>query len=445
MRLFILLCLFALFAAPACAQSVIRDAEIESDLRAIATPIFDAAGLNPSQVRIILINDDTVNAFVAEGQNLFLYSGLILEAKNVSELGGVVAHEAGHMAGGHLIRMRDAYERASIENMVASLAGIAIGVGAGDANAGLATAVGGGQYAMRSMLRHSRTLESSADQSGMATLERAGLSSQGMADFLQNLAGQEALPEMQRSPYVLTHPLSRDRLDAVNSFLTHSKNNNKTWPADWENKFHRMQAKLLAFTQPARAERLYATQSNSDAFYATAIAAYRQGRIPEALDKINVMLKTDADNPYLYELRGQILFEQGRIPDAITAYQKSVDLQPRSGLLHLALAQAMLQRQNAPTADAIDHLLKAQAYGERDTSLVYRWLAVAYGRAGQEGKAKLALAEEALLKRDANFAITQSKQAEILLAGDPAAQQRARDLNAAAERLKEKKKKDKDK
>ena len=430
------------FCAAARAQGIIRDAEIESDLREMATPIFNAAGLNAEQVRIILIGDDQVNAFVAGGQNLFLYSGLILETTDIGQLIGVIAHESGHMAGGHLVRMRGMAERASVESIVATLAGIAVGVGAGDSSAGMATALGGGEFARRSMLSHSRVLESSADQSGMATLERAGYSVQGMADFLEHLSGEEVLPEMQRSAYVMTHPLSRERLQAVESFAAKSRTLEKPWPSAWQENFKRIQAKILAFKSPQRALQKYVGDNSVAGQYARSIAAYRTGKIPEALALLDTLDKAEPQNAFFAELRGQILFEQGRIPEAVTAYRRASQLAPRQGLIHLSLAQALLQNETQAPDEALTHLNAARDNGEKDTPSVYRFMAIAYGRQGKEGQAKLALAEEALLKRDYNFAISQAAAAEKMLPADPAAKQRARDIEDSAQRGQVKKKED---
>lgn len=427
-----LLCCVAMGAK---AQNLIRDAEIEQELRVISEPIFSAAGLNPSQVRIVVINDDLVNAFVAGGQNLFLYSGLLLDARNVGELAGVIAHESGHMAGGHLVRMRGIAERASIESIIATALGVAVGVGSSDAQAGVATAMGGSEYVRRSMLRHSRVLESSADQAGMAALSRAGYSLQGTADFLERLSSQEVLPEMQRSPYVLTHPLSRERMQTVQRYVdNHPKG--KDFPEAWEEKFRRIKAKILAFTAAPRALREYAGDESVSGRYARAIALYRTGTITEALDLIAGLEKTEPKNPYFPELRGQILFEQGRIAESIKAYRHSITLQPRAGLVHLSLAQALLQDEKQVPTEALKHLQLAREHGEGDTSQVYRGLAIAYGRMGREGMAKLSLAEEALLKHDRGFAIDQAKRAEALLQNDPTSLQRARDIQSAALRIK---------
>jgi predicted Zn-dependent protease len=436
-----LLCLGGFLSiTPAHAQNIIRDAEIESSLRTISTPIFNASGLNPAQVRIVVINEDVINAFVAGGQNLFLYTGLILEAENVGELAGVIAHESGHMAGGHLVRMRGAAERASVEAILATVLGVAVGVGAGDSQVGVATVLGGSEYANRSLLRHSRVLESSADQAGLAALQRTGYSAKGMASFLERLSAQEVLPEMQRSGYVLTHPLSRERMQTVESFVANHPNA-KPFPAAWQDQFKRLQAKILAFTQPQQALRKYASDPSVAGKYATAIANYRTGKINEALTLLSGLEKSEPNNAWFKELRGQILFEQGRIPEAITAYRSATVLAPKAGLVHLALAQALLQDESKVPQEALTQLTLARDNGEEDSQQLYRWFAVAYGRQGKEGLAKLNLAEEALLKQDYQFALDQANRAEKLLDADPAAKQRARDIQSRAFRLQKDKKK----
>src|SRR5690606_9838929 len=208
-------------------------------------------------------------------------------------------------------------------------------------------------------LKHSRTLESSADQAALSTLSQLGYSSRPMADSLSRLSAQEVLPGLQRSPYVLTHPLSRDRLNTVENYVSRSATRDAKYPEAWEQKFQRMRAKILAFTAPSRAQREYASQSNAQAFYATAIADYRQGDITGALQKITTMQKTAPDDPYLYDLKGQILFEQGRIGESIAAYQKAVSLAPKNGLLNLTLAKVLLQK-NGAEKDALKYLTVAR-------------------------------------------------------------------------------------
>jgi predicted Zn-dependent protease len=433
---------WAMLTSAVQAQPVIRDAETESALRQIADPIFTAAGLNAKSVRIVLINEDTINAFVAGGQNLFLYTGLIQKADHVGELAGVIAHEAGHIAGGHLIRMRGEMEQASVESILATLAGVAVGVGSGDAQAGIGIGMGGSELARRRLLRHSRAFESAADQAALTTLRDLGYSAQGMADFMEKLMAEQALPELQRSGYLLTHPLSRNRLQTIQADITSSRRPVKTWPAAWEDDFIRLKAKILGFTRPSHALSLYQSKNDFNSRYGTAIAQYRMGKIAEALTILSDLKKQEPQNGFLDELRGQILFEQGRIGDAISAYRAALKLQPDQPLIKLALAQALLQRDQAQTSDeAIRLLQSARDTGEQRTPLVYRWLAVAYGRGGQNGMAKLALAEEALLKRDLSLAVQQATLAKQQLPKTAStARQRAEDILQQANRLKDQKK-----
>jgi predicted Zn-dependent protease len=335
------------------------------------------------------------------------------------------------MAGGHLIRMQSMMAHASAESILATVLGVAVGVGAGDAQAGIATAMGGNELASRLMLSHTRVMESSADQSGMASLSRLGYSAQGMADFLGRLSQDEVLPEMQRSQYVLTHPLSRERMQSVESYVQ-SHPGRKEFPAEWQDDFNRLRAKIMAFTDPDRALNEYAKDNSIAGRYARAIALYRNSKINDALKALDALQAEEPTNGYFYDLRGQILFEQSRIAEAITAWRRASELEPKEGLIHLSLAQALLQDEKRNPDEALRHLILARDGSEQDTSQLYRWMAVAYGREGKEGLAKLSLAEEALRKGDSGFAIDQAKRAEKLLANDPASLQRAKDIQSAA-------------
>jgi predicted Zn-dependent protease len=386
-------------------------------------------------VRIVVLDNSTLNAFVAGGQNIFLYTGLIIDTRNVGELLGVIAHETGHITGGHLIRTRQNMENASVESIIGALAGVAAGVAASDAGAGIVGISAGQQMVMEKMMRNSRTYESSADQAGLSFMESAGYSSQGTADFLQRLAAEEMLPELQRSKYMLTHPLSQQRLETVENFVSHSRNSKKGFPVAYQMAHARIKAKILGFTLPQRALRDYKDKTDVPSRYGYAIGLYRTGKITEALAILADLQKANPSDPYLQELQGQILFENGRINESIPFYQRAIAAMPQAGLIRIALAHAYLESRNPNDASkAIDQLNQAKQTESR-TPMLFRLLAMAYGRLGREGQAKLALAEEALLKQDNGFAIQQAMTAEkILPTSDKSGRLRARDIITLAQR-----------
>lgn len=439
MRIIKTLCLVFLLAAvasPVFAQGVIRDTEIESDLRQMATPIWQQAGLRPDNVRIVILQDSSLNAFVAGGQNIFIYTGLILDTKQIGELLGVIAHETGHITGGHLIRTRQNMENASIESILGGLAGVAAGVAAGDAGAGMAAITASQQMTMNRMLRNSRTYESSADQAGLSFLNGAGYSAQGTADFLERLAGEEVLPEIQQSQYMLTHPLSSQRLDTVKAFVARSPYSDKPFPDSYVMMHARIKAKILAFMSPSQALRQFDGQTDFASRYGYAIALYRTGKVDDALTRLAALQKENPQDGYVQEMRGQILFENGRIDESIKAYQSALALLPKADLIRIALAQGYLESRDPQGAFKAIDLLNVAKRTENRTPMLFRQLAVAYGRSGQEAMAKLSLAEEALLKGDKSFAIGQAEAARRQLPSSAGpARQRAQDIIQQAQNI----------
>jgi len=416
--------------------SFIRDAEIENGIRTMATPIFVAAGIDPDSVQIAIINEAQVNAFVAGGQNLFLYTGLLRRTENASELIGVIAHETGHIAGGHLIRGHDAMAEASVEAIVAMVLGVGAAVLSGNTNAGIATALSGQEFARRSLLAFSRGQESAADQAALSYLDNVGWSAAGMAAFLDKLADQELMPADRRVEYIRTHPLTRDRVEAVQRALDRSPNRNHPVPEAFEQLHRRIRAKLDGFIQPAAALRRYSPNDpDLVARYARAIALYRQGTIKEALPAIDNLIAAEPNNPFFHELKGQVLLENRRVSDAIAPYRRAVELLPRSGLLRLSLAQAYLESGQPGLVDAAARELDAARHQESRSSHLWRLMAEAWGRKGNQGMTAYALAEEALARGDPRLALAQSTRAERMLPKGSPGWLRSQDIKAVAESM----------
>ena len=402
--------------------SFIRDAEIENTIRAYSTPLFQAAGLDPNAVSIHILVDPTLNAFVTGGQNLFLHTGLLLRAENASQVIGVIAHETGHMAGGHVVRMQGELGTASTEAIVAMLLGAAVGATSGRGDVGSALAMGGQSMVERDILAYSRENEAAADQAGLKFLDATHQSARGMLEFMEILGDQELLVTTEQDPYVRTHPLTRDRVVFIQDWVEHSKWSDQPIRPEYAEMFQRMQAKLYAFLEPPmRTLRRYrANDTSIAARYARAIAYYRKPDLTKALPLIDGLIAERPDDPYFPELKGQMLFENARGGEAVAPYRRAAQLLPGSALIRIELGQVEVE-QNDPSLlkDAVTNL-SAGVTSEPGNPDGWRLLGIAYGRAGNEGMASYALAEEALLegrRADANYLAVKAER--LLPRGGP--------------------------
>lgn len=423
--------LTCIFSAPAHAQNIIRDSEIESYISEWFAPVFKVNNMSPAQVKIILVENDDVNAFVAGGSNIFFYTGLIQKTENPDELIGVMAHELGHISGGHLVRGREAMKQASYESILGTIIGIGTAVATGKAGAAGAGSIAGSSMATRRFLSKTRTFESSADQAAITSMKRADMNPKGLLSFMEKLEGQELLPSSQQSEYVRSHPLTRNRINSIKSGVDKSGNQDKQLPAKWVNQHARMKAKLMGYIHPEQVAWSYDDKDQSiNANYARAVAYYREDKIEQALSSINGLINKEASNPYFYELKGQMLVEFGRVKQGIAPLQKAVNLRPKDGLMRTALAHAQIEstQNNGKILNQAIQNLKIAAREEPRSTRVHRLLATAYGRQKNDAYARLHLAEEALLQNKKDYATQQAKIALKSLPLNSSAAIRANDI-----------------
>ncbi len=397
--------------------SIIRDAEIETTIRAYATPIFTAAGLDPRAVHVYLLQSDQINAFVAGGMNLFIYTGLLIKTQRPNQLVGVMAHETGHIAGGHLARAQEALSGATIESIIGMVLG-GIAAVASRGAAGPAVLAGPGM-AQASLLQYTRTMEASADAAAMTFLDRTHQSARGLLEFFGILRKQEFALFGQVNPYLLNHPLTSDRIANVQEHITHSPYSNVPDPPSWIEAHKRMVAKLVGYLLPLdRVLQLYPQTDNSlYSRYARAIAYFRIGQLQTALPIMDSLIAEHPNDPYFQEQKGQILYENGRGGEALSYYGKALALAPDQPLIRMELAQVQIE-QNDPSLvkPAIEEMNQVVRDEPRNPS-AWRLLGIAYGRDGQMGQAALALAESAAdagnvaeARRQANQALDQLPQ-----------------------------------
>lgn len=420
-------------AAPAQAQTIIRDTEIEEMMAEWFAPIFKASGKDPSQVDIILVQNNDVNAFVAGGANIFFYTGLLQKTEDPGEVIAVMAHELGHIEGGHLIRAREALENASYESIIGLIVGAAAGLASGDAGATATLSTGASSVAQRRFLSEARKYESGADQAAIKSMTAAGINPSGMQSFLEKLSDQELAPASQQSEYVRTHPLTSDRIEAVRARVRETPLRTQPLPQNWINQHARMKAKLLGYLQPEQVVWVYDDQDPSvEARYARAVAAYRQGEPGKALSLVDALIDAEPENPYFHELKGQMLVDFSRVAEGVPPYKKALELKGDSALIRIALAHALIESPGADKAaleEAIAQLKQAEIK-EKRTPRLHRLLATAYGRLGNEPLTKLHQAEEALLQRRLPDAKTHADFAAANLKEGSAGWLRAQDILA---------------
>ena len=422
--------------------SFIRDAEIENTITVYAAPLFQAAGLEPSAVKIYIVKDRALNAFVAGGQKLFVNTGLLMNSPDPSMVIGVIAHEAGHISGGHLSRTHEAMRNASAKAILGTILGGIAAVGSGRGELGGAIVAGGREMAKRSFLMYSRTQESAADQAAVKFLENTGQSARGLSRLLAALADQELIGARHQDPYVRTHPITRDRILFIESHLARSRYSNAPAHPRLLAMHRRMVAKLRGFTEPtARTLRRYKeTDRSVEARYARAVAYSRRPDLERALPLIAGLIAEHPGDPYFHEFRGQILFEGGRTSEALASYTMAAQLNPDSPLILQGLAQVQLELDDPALLDGAIANLRAALHHGAASPFAWRQLAIAHGRNGQMGESALAMAEEAMLKNDPAAARHYAQRAEKMLASGSAGWLHAVDILEATKKEKKKKK-----
>ncbi|MDB5448853.1 MAG: hypothetical protein JWQ97_4170 [Phenylobacterium sp.] len=373
-------------------ETLIRDTEIEDILHRDADPILRAAGIEPKTVQIQLIGSKDLNAFAAP-RIMGVNTGLIMQTKTPNELQGVMAHETGHLAAGHNVRsgeMNQAGMRPFLLTMGLGL--LAAVAGSGEAAAGLMGSAG--YFGTLGAFGYSREQEGRADQAGATLLEKANLSGKGLADFFDNFRYQEVFEEARRYKYFRTHPLSSDRIDALKSRVEAQPHYRQVDGPAALAEHEIMKAKLDAFLNPQTAMVKYAeTDRSYPARYARAIAYYQMKEPDKALKLIDALLQEQPDNPYLWELKGQVLFEFGRAPEAEQPQRRSVTLRPGAPLLHINLGQTLIALDDKAKVDEGIGELKRALTLEDDNAEAWRLLAQGYDKRGDEGMARLATAE----------------------------------------------------
>ena len=392
--------------------SVLRDTETEALFRDASRPLIEAAKLDPNSVKVVLLNDPEINAFVATGQTVYIQSGLIEAADNVNQLQGVIAHELGHVAGGHSIRIQEG-ERSATGITIATLVlgALAIAAGAGDAGMGIMAA--GQQAALGSFLSFTRAQESSADQAGAKYLSTAGITGKGLLDFFGKLQNQEyRLAIYDKDSYARTHPLSSERIQALTMVFHNDPAWNHPVDAALDARFQRVKAKLFGFLNPARAVAKYPESDQSvPAHYARAYAYHMGGYPDKAVAEADALLATGPHDPYFLELKGQILLESGKPKDAIPPLREATQRSGDAPMIAAMLGHALVATEDPKNFAEAKQVLKAAVGRDNQDPFAWYQLGVIYDREGDDARASLATAERSNLEGNPKLAYASAQMA----------------------------------
>jgi predicted Zn-dependent protease len=374
---------------------LLRDTETERLLKSYEDPLAKADGLDPAAVKVYLVNDMTVNAFVAEGQNIFIQTGMIMFAKTPNELIGVMAHESGHIKAGHLSRDSDAVAKASIPMILSMIAGIAAMI-AGAGQAGMAILMAGQQVAQAQFMAFSRVQEGTADQIAIKALNATHQSPQGLLDTFRRFAAEEAMSAYKIDPFAASHPVGQDRVALLETLVDASPYKDvKDSPAA-VHAFNMMKAKLAGYILPPKEvfNRYPLSDKSEEARYARAMVYSRVPNLKAALAEINGLIKDEPNNPYFYEVLGQIYVNMAKPELGIPAFQKSVDLLPDAPQLRVGLAAAQLATENVAYAKPALANLRAALLVENDDAFSWYETAQAYSDLNNQPMADLSTAEQ---------------------------------------------------
>lgn len=408
-----LVLLASLFASAAMAQEIrlISDEETEDFLAQIIKPLFQAAGVAFNRNDIYIVEDNSLNAFVADGNRLFVHTGTIISADSPEELAGVLAHETGHIQGGHILRQKLKSQSLQEVSLASAILAGAAAVASGRSDVAMAAMLGSQSSILTNFTRYRTEEERSADEAAISLLSKTGQTPNGMLTFMKRIAAQYRLQGMEEMPYFRTHPITQERI----AFFEEAVKKSETTPnTDLQPQFERIKAKIYAYLMPpAQTLRRYPAQDDSiAAHYARTIAYFKQLQPAKANKELDTLLAKEPDNPYFHELKGQMYLETGKIAPAKKEYATALKLRPNSPLLQISYAQAILEDNpnRQETRQAIDML--NQAVIKHDSGFAWLLLSRAYGLQGEIAAANYAAAEYSLRIGAPEIALEQLKQAQ---------------------------------
>ncbi len=418
--------------------SVFRDAEVEALVADYVAPVLRAAGIRGSSIQVVLVNERDFNAFVADGRRIFINLGVLLQSDTPNEVIGVLAHETGHLAGAHLTRLRQEISRSQIISAVTMLAGAAAMAAAASAGngeaaaAGAGIALGGQTAAQRSLLAYQRGEELAADRAAITYLNATGQSAQGMLEVFSRFADQTMFTGRFVDPYVRSHPMARDRINQIERLARQSQYFERRDPPELQLRHDMALARLTALLDGERTViRRYPNSDTSlPARYARALVEGRTGSARSAIQQLDQLIAVQPSNPFFWEARGTILFENGNPGDAARSWARALEIAPNNTMIRVFYGAALVESGDANVLSTAIGELERGLSNDQSLAFGYRFLGQAYARNGNTAMAQLASGLEAFARGDIQGAKGFAARAQLNLPRGSTGWLRAADILA---------------
>ncbi len=413
---------------------MLSDTEIGMTLAAFGKPIFTAGGLDPNLIQIHMVVDDSINAFATRGNNMFFHTGLLLKSSNSSQVIGVMAHEAGHIAAGHTIVTTKDMAGPNTISLLSTLLGVAAGVVSGKPDLGMAIMMGGQRAALGQYLTFSRGVESQADQFALKALQGSHQSAKGLYDFFGKLQEEQAMYVAKMDPYLSSHPINRERMDTVLAAMNASPYTNQPPDPELERQYRRMVAKLYAFLKPqvATLQRYPEKDTSVEARYARVIAYYRRSQFDKAMPLVDGLIAEMPKDAFFWQIKGDMWLSRSKTEPAIEAYREALKVLPNATEIIVAMAHAMVESRDDHSKEAQAALKHALALSPENPE-AWDLLATAYNRDNNLGMSAYAASERAILTGQFGDVARYSNQAEKLLEKDTPTWYRLQDIKVSAQ------------
>lgn len=360
----ILMILFSVvFAFNANSATLINDTEIEKEITNIIMPIAKAADIPENRLKIYIVRDDSFNAFVRGGEDIFVYTGLLKQIKNPNALRAVVAHELGHTIGGHMVQISQRMHDEIVRALIIQTLGVGLMVAGGNPSAGAGVMAGATGIAQQSLLSFSRDEERMADDMAIDLMIRANQNPNGLIEVFEQMRDISGEFESRINPNRINHPLTSERMNNAKLKISKLKKiptQQKSAIAQENKNYEILRAKLIGYLDTDKNVIIkYPYTDKSDAaIYARAIANMQSGNLDTAKTGTQTLIARNPNNPYYYELLGDIEYQYGAYDDSVASYEKSLKLTKNAPQIETALALVLSERNKLGDKERAKELCK---------------------------------------------------------------------------------------